>query len=163
MSQSLKRILLVSLLLVLCAGSAVYAKKKQPTPQADEHKRAQHALNRLTFGPRTGEVDRVAAMGVDQWIEQQLHPEKIDDVAVETRLEPLRTLRMNPRELAENFPNERVIKAVAAGKAPMPRDPEKRAVYQAQLRTMPRLTLRRTTRPQTTSRHVAVKRACTPI
>ncbi len=133
MSQSSKRILFVSLLLVLSAGSAVYAKKKQSVPQADEQKRAQHALNRLTFGPRPGEVERVTAMGVDQWIEQQLHPEKIDDAAVEARLAPLRTLRMDPRELAENFPNERVIKAVAEGKAPMPRDPEKRAVYQSLL------------------------------
>jgi len=30
----------------------------------DEHKRALHALNRLTFGPKPGDIDRVAAMGV---------------------------------------------------------------------------------------------------
>ncbi len=34
---------------------------------ADQH-RAIHALNRLTFGPRPGDVQRVMQMGVDQWI-----------------------------------------------------------------------------------------------
>jgi uncharacterized protein (DUF1800 family) len=133
MSHSPRRLLILAVLLVLCAGTVLYAKKKSAPTAADEPKRALHALNRLTFGPRPGEVDRLVAVGVDQWIEQQLRPEKIDDAAVEARLAPLRTLRMDPRELAENFPNQQVIKAVAEGKKGMPRDPEKRAVYQAQL------------------------------
>ena len=56
--------------------------KKQKLAQMDEHKRALHALNRLTFGPRPGDLQRVEAMGVDKWIELQLHPEKIDDSAL---------------------------------------------------------------------------------
>ncbi|HEY9225031.1 MAG TPA: DUF1800 family protein, partial [Gemmatimonadaceae bacterium] len=43
----------------------------------------QQVLNRLAFGPRAGDVAAVRAMGVDQWIEQQLHPEKINDTAAE--------------------------------------------------------------------------------
>src|SRR5215203_45705 len=38
-------------------------------------------LNRLAFGPRPGDVARVRALGVDQWITQQLAPERIDDAA----------------------------------------------------------------------------------
>jgi hypothetical protein len=34
---------------------------------------AAHVLDRLAFGARPGEVDRVVAMGVDRWIDQQLH------------------------------------------------------------------------------------------
>ena len=58
-------------------------KDKHPTanPQMDEQKQAVHALNRLTFGPRPGDVDHVLAIGVDKWIDQQLHPEKINDDA----------------------------------------------------------------------------------
>src|SRR3982750_1883351 len=41
------------------------------------------ALNRLTFGPRPGDVLKVRAIGLDKWIDQQLHPEKIDDGAIE--------------------------------------------------------------------------------
>ena len=122
------------LALGLCA-SAVFAKKKDknPAPGVDERKRALHALNRLTFGPRPGDVDRVVAMGVDKWIELQLHPEKIDDTALEARLAPYRTLRMNTKEIVENFPPPQLIEAVAHGKEPMPSDPTRRAIYEAQI------------------------------
>ena len=72
-------------------------------------------------------------MGVDKWIDQQLHPDKIDDHALDARLAPFRTLRMDTRELVENFPPPQVIKAIAEGKQSMPSDPAKRAVYEAQL------------------------------
>ena len=36
-----------------------------------------HALNRLTFGPRPGDVEAVRKMGVKKWIDLQLHPERI--------------------------------------------------------------------------------------
>ena len=90
-------------------------------------------LNRLTFGPRPGDVDRVMAIGVDKWIDQQLHPDKIDDSALDARLSPFRTLRMDTREIVENFPSEQMIKAIANGKQSLPSDPLKRAIYQAQL------------------------------
>ena len=79
--------------------------------QMDPQKQALHALNRLTFGPRRGDVERVTAMGVDKWIDLQLHPEKIDDGSVEVRLASLRTLRMDTKELVENFPPPQLIKA----------------------------------------------------
>ncbi|HEY5088016.1 MAG TPA: DUF1800 domain-containing protein [Gemmatimonadaceae bacterium] len=43
-------------------------------------------LNRLAFGPRPGEVQQVRGMGVDAWIELQLHPQKIDDSAMDQML-----------------------------------------------------------------------------
>lgn len=87
----------------LWAGNKKKDKKTAAVPQMNERQRALHALNRLTFGPRPGDVDRVMAIGVDKWIDQQLHPEKIGNAAMESRLEPLRTLRMDPRQLVENF------------------------------------------------------------
>ena len=99
----------------------------------DEQKRALHALNRLAFGPRPGDVERVAAMGVDQWIDQQLHPDKIDDRSLDARLAPFRTLRMDTREMVENFPPPQVIKAIAEGRQSMPSDSARHAVYEAQL------------------------------
>src|SRR5256712_4430935 len=118
----------------LCAQMALAKKGKETSSsQMPEQKRAMHALNRLTFGPRQGDSNRVMAMGVDQWIDDQLHPEKIDDHALEARLAPLRTLRMDARKIVENFPPERAIKAVAEGKQSLPSDPSKRAVYEAQL------------------------------
>jgi uncharacterized protein (DUF1800 family) len=130
-------ILLLSLLGFAISVQLALGKKKDkhPTanPQMDEQKRAMHALNRLTFGLRPGDVDHVLAIGLDKWIDQQLHPEKIDDSALDARLSPFRTLRMDTREIVENFPSEQMIKAVADGKQSLPSDPLKRAVYQAQL------------------------------
>src|SRR5438046_1645830 len=118
----------------LCAQMALARKDKEnSSSQMPEQKRAMHALNRLTFGPRPGDSNRVMAMGVDQWIDQQLHPDKIDDHALEARLAPLRTLRMDTRDIVENFPPEQVINAVAEGKQSLPSDPSKRAVYKAHL------------------------------
>jgi uncharacterized protein (DUF1800 family) len=41
-------------------------------PSRDEVARATHVLNRLAFGPRPGEAERVARTGVDRWIDEQL-------------------------------------------------------------------------------------------
>jgi uncharacterized protein (DUF1800 family) len=113
------------------------AKKKEKqsldSAQIGQEKRAVHALSRLTFGPRPGDVERVQALGVDRWIDQQLHPERIDDSALDARLTSFRTLKMDTRELVEEFPSGEMIKAVAEGKRPLPSDPLERAVYQAQL------------------------------
>jgi uncharacterized protein (DUF1800 family) len=128
--------LMAATALLVSGGVAAMASKheKKTAPgEMDESKRALHALNRLTFGPRPGDVQRVAAIGVDKWIDEQLHPEHINDAAVDARLAPLRTIRMNTKELVENFPPPQVIKAVMDGKEKLPSDPTKRAVYEAQI------------------------------
>ena len=128
----------VATALLCCAVLAVAGKrdKKSPPGQMDESKRALHALNRLTFGPRPGDVQRVAAMGVDKWFDEQLHPEHISDAALEARLAPLRTIRMSTKEMVENFPPPQLVKAVMEGKQKLPSDPVKRAVYEAQIDRM---------------------------
>ena len=93
------------------------------------HERALQALNRLTFGPRPGDVARIEAMGVDQWINQQLYPETIDDTALEARLDSYPAMRLSERDLLARFPAEPLIKAVADGKIPMPADPVEHAIY----------------------------------
>ncbi len=108
-------------------------KDKESTSPAAEQRRALHALNRLTFGPRPGDVRQVAAMGVEQWIDMQLHPEKIDDHALEARLEPFRTLHMNTKELAEDFPDGQELNQVMNGRRPIPSDPARRMIYQVQI------------------------------
>jgi uncharacterized protein (DUF1800 family) len=123
-------------LILLAFGIAAGKKKEKAAEAMDEQKRAVHALNRLTFGARPGEIQRVAEMGVDKWIDLQLHPEKIDDSALDARLAAFRTLRMNNRELAENFPSEQMVKQIAKGKAELPQDPVKRAIYEARLQRL---------------------------
>src|ERR1700687_680764 len=127
-------------LLLMCVSLAsvvqpLLAKKKDKAAESgpNEQKRPQHALNRLTFGPRPGEVQQVMAMGVDRWIDLQLHPEKISNAAVESRLADFRTLHMSSKEIAEEFPDNQMIRQVMDGKRPMPSDPAKRGVFSVQM------------------------------
>jgi uncharacterized protein (DUF1800 family) len=120
----------LSVLLLLVAVS-LYAKKNKATNAADQQKRALHALDRLTFGPQPGDVQAVAAMGVDKWIDLQLHPERINDIAMQARLAEYRTLTMSSRKMLFEFPPNPVIKAVMDGKTPMPRNPYQHAIYAA--------------------------------
>jgi uncharacterized protein (DUF1800 family) len=130
-----RRLLAAAALLVVAGLATQFAlgRKKEKSGGIPNQKRAVHALNRLTFGPRPGDVERVMRFGIDKWIELQLHPDKIDDSALEARLAPFRTLRMGTKEIVENFPPEQLIRQIADGKASMPHDPTERAVYEAQL------------------------------
>ncbi|HYT32230.1 MAG TPA: DUF1800 domain-containing protein, partial [Thermoanaerobaculia bacterium] len=65
--------------------------------------KAIHVLNRLGFGPRPGEVEKVLGMGIHSWIEQQLHPERIPDPIVQGKLRDLPTLSMSTADLFEKF------------------------------------------------------------
>lgn len=116
----------------LCLPAAIAHKKVAPS-SSTHRARAIQALNRLTFGPRPGDVEHVLAIGVDKWIEQQLHPESIDDHALDARLAQFRTLRMSTEELAENFPPPTLIRRVADGKQGLPHNKEERAIYETQL------------------------------
>ena len=65
-----------------------------------------HVLNRIGFGPRPGpisDIEKVRAMGLQVYIDQQLHPERIPDAAMETRLAGLTTLGLSSREIAQQF------------------------------------------------------------
>jgi len=64
---------------------------------------AVQALNRLAWGPRPGEADRVAAAGVMVWIEHQLSPERIPDDALRARERAFTILRLDVDDLARRF------------------------------------------------------------
>src|SRR5512142_1374218 len=118
----------VAVLLVATAAAAAPAGKSAKPPRTKSRpmtpeQRAIHALNRLTFGQRPGDVQKVMAIGVEKWIELELHPEQIDDKALDARIAPFRTVRMQTAQLIENFPPQQVLRAVQNGKFPMPSQP----------------------------------------
>src|SRR5688572_5824173 len=75
-----------------------------PPTTLDADRQILHVLNRLAYGPRPGDVERVRSMGVATWIERQLEPGRIPDELVERRLEAYPTLRMTTAELFREFP-----------------------------------------------------------
>jgi uncharacterized protein (DUF1800 family) len=95
------------------AAAATNNKKKNQNPvlkglpvtELTTDEAIQHALNRLAYGPRPGDVERVKQMGLAKWIDLQLNPKEIDDKAVEARLNIYPTLRMTTAQLLAEYPN----------------------------------------------------------
>ena len=96
----------VVLLTSLAAQSIVpvAAQKSAKTRALSEEQRILHVLNRLGFGSRPGDVERVKAMGLGNYINQQLNPEKISDAVAENKVKDLAVLNMTTAELYEKFP-----------------------------------------------------------
>ena len=131
--------LLFAGLSVMATGFA--AKKPKPAPaatlaapkipQMTDDQKALHALNRLTFGPRPGDLDELKQMGVAKWIEQQLQPESIPENPVLLgKLAPLDTLQMGTAAMLQKYPSNQMIKSMIDGKMPLPEDKMTRAAVQ---------------------------------
>ena len=122
----MRKLLAVSAL-VLCLGAR--------SPKLSKDDQIIHALNRLTFGPRPGDVDTVRKLGVKKWIDLQLHPERIpENPELAQRLAPLESLRLSQAETERNYPNPQMIRAIAAGRQAMPEDPVTRAAVERVVR-----------------------------
>ncbi|MGA7412299.1 MAG: DUF1800 domain-containing protein [Bryobacteraceae bacterium] len=111
---------------VLKTNLVQYAAFAQPL---DKDQQARHALDRLTFGPRTGDLAEVERLGIKRWIDQQLHPDKLpENPALEEKLRPFVSTRMGIRETYLQYPPPQLIAQVARGKGTLPDDPELRAI-----------------------------------
>jgi len=141
-----RKILVVALTGLSLMATAFAAKKPKPPaasrtttlaapkiPQMTDDQKALHALNRLTFGPRPGDLEQVKQMGVDKWIEQQLQPDTIEENPVlVAKLEPLDTLQMGTAAMLQKYPSQQMVKQMIDGKLPLPSkdDPLTRAAVQ---------------------------------
>ena len=97
------RRLLIAAAVSLAANQSIRAAADDITPLTDRQKIV-HVLNRLGFGPRPGDVERIEKIGLDTYIRQQLHPETLtESSAMETALEPLDTLSMSSDHLMKEY------------------------------------------------------------
>ena len=90
--------------LVLVASIAATNAIASPAKKLTEEQRIVHVLNRLGFGARPGDVERVKAMGLENYINQQLNPETIADTVAENKVKDLTVLNMTTAELYEKYP-----------------------------------------------------------
>ena len=93
---------------------------KPKSPALSDDQRIAHVLSRLTFGARPGDFERVKAMGVDAFINQQLDPDSLDAGAVSARLRGLQTLRMATPVIIEQYtpPKPSVMPSPVPAKSP---------------------------------------------
>jgi uncharacterized protein (DUF1800 family) len=102
----------------------------QPLTQRE---RAIQLVNRFTFGPRPGDLERVLAMGTDKWFAAQLDPASIPNSVLDKRLRDYPTLTMTPEQALAIFPDRGAVTEVADGKRPYPTDPLLLSVYEVQV------------------------------
>jgi uncharacterized protein (DUF1800 family) len=142
-----------ALALVLCATIAAppigYGQSASPTQAAPETKashrpayqsgqlkgdeRILQALNRFTFGPRPGDLEAVRAMGLDAWFERQLHPQSLDESALNERLAQFPAMQWNVPDLLFRVPSGAIIRQAMAGKVEIPRQGTLHSVYEFQM------------------------------
>ena len=62
-----------------------------------------HVLNRIAFGARPGDVERVQKLGLERYIDEQLHPERIADADMAGRLKDLTTIELSSHQIQEMY------------------------------------------------------------
>jgi len=87
-------------------------------PELDATEQMEHALARTTFGPRPGDRERIARIGIAAFLDEQLHPERIEDARVEAELKRFPALSRASGDLAQQLAQaQQRRKALAAGEA----------------------------------------------
>jgi len=79
--------------------------KGLPVTELSTDQAIYHALNRLAYGPRPGDMDRIKQMGLAKWINTQLDPKSIDDSVAEARAAVYPTLNLSTSQLLAEYPN----------------------------------------------------------
>jgi uncharacterized protein (DUF1800 family) len=79
-------------------------KGKLPISELTEDEAILHALNRLGYGPRPGDLDRVKRMGLENWVDRQLHTEKLVEPALQARLAQLPAANLPAQALLAEYP-----------------------------------------------------------
>jgi uncharacterized protein (DUF1800 family) len=142
-----------ALALLMCASIAAspfgYSQSPSPangraparTQRRSEYKAGQlkgderilQVLNRFTFGPRPGDLEAVRAMGLDAWFEQQLHPQALDETALNERLALYPAMQWSVADLLYRVPSGAIIRQAIAGKVDFPQRGTLHAVYVDQM------------------------------
>src|SRR5215467_5349695 len=95
----MKRLVIVIFAFAIVASGASAFDQKLPID-----KQIVHVLNRLTFGPRPGDVAEIRRMGIEKWIDSELHPERVaENPVLEAKLKPLGTLHLTNWQLADKY------------------------------------------------------------
>ena len=111
-------LLFASLLTTLACGSGVPTRVAVspglvpgavgPREQSAE-RQVRHVLSRLTFGARPGDAQRVRDLGVDRWIDEQLHPDRIADGVAEQFFAGFESYATSAQEMQRRYPPPAVL------------------------------------------------------
>jgi uncharacterized protein (DUF1800 family) len=115
----------LALVVVVPAGVVDAQKTSTAVPKTADTATIAHVLNRLGYGPAPGDIEKVRAMTLAAYIDQQLHPERIPDEALKARLAAYPSIALSTSEIARDYygPAEQLRRqeqraAAAAGTPP---------------------------------------------
>ena len=120
MKTFIRKISILTLIASVAGTQSIVSFAK--TPRLTEEQRIVHVLNRLGFGPRPGDVARVKALGLENYINQQLAPEKISDEVAENKIQDLAVLKLSTAELYEKYPQPAQLLRQLQNRGLLPKD-----------------------------------------
>ncbi len=100
-----KVIAVVTMAAILAPASIFRADTRSSAKPLSGDQKILHVLNRLGFGTRPGDVEKVRALGLQKYIDQQLNPSAIDDTVAENKVKNLDIFGMSTAELFAKYPN----------------------------------------------------------
>jgi uncharacterized protein (DUF1800 family) len=93
---------LLKIFAVFCVAALASAGTASADPPSDQQ--VIHILNRMAFGPTPADIAHVKAIGIDRYIDEQLHPAKIaESPELAARLAGLDTLKLSPTQLFDEY------------------------------------------------------------
>ena len=107
-------------LTMLAPGMLLRAGTDAARKPLTEEQKTLHVLGRLGFGARPGDVDKVKAVGLQKYIDQQLNPSSIDDAALDAKLKNLDVFNLSTAELFAKYPNPGALLRALDGDKPQP-------------------------------------------
>ena len=92
-----------AIVLLAAVGPHVSANSKSGVPAKPDDRTIVHVLNRLGFGPAPGDIERVRRMGLQAYIDQQLYPDRMRDLAMAPGLASFETLSKSTGDIAQQY------------------------------------------------------------
>lgn len=80
------------------------AKGTEQTTSLSDGQKSSHLLDRITFGARPGDVERVTKIGWEKYLNEQLHPDRISDQVITEKLKNIESIHLSNAELANYYP-----------------------------------------------------------
>src|SRR5215213_3693257 len=118
MSYRFRKVSTFVLLASITLPSLVFGSSANGDKKLTEEQKIIHVLNRLGFGARPGDVEKVKAIGLQKYIEQQLNPASINYSAAEAKLIILEIFKMTTAEIFAKYPNPAgLLRAIEGGRA----------------------------------------------
>jgi len=133
----LRSLIAVTLMAAILAPAVSIKADPGASKGLTEDQKILHVLNRLGFGARPGDVERVKAIGLQKYIDQQLDPASINDSAAEARVKNLEVFNLSTAELFAKYPNPGALLRQLEGRKKTASDTNKSTIDPANPAKMP--------------------------